>query len=88
MNDARAGIDWFAYHVVRISIGRDDLERMRRCRVPQGSAQILPPDSFAFLYRLAVCLLAFTGGGTFFFPFFCGFTLPVGSSISPFSLAR
>jgi hypothetical protein len=50
--------------------------------------KILPPDSFACVYRLAACLLARAGGGTFFLPFFGGFTLPVGSSISPFSLVR
>jgi len=42
----------------------------------------------ACVYRLAACLLALAGGPTFFLPFFGGFTLPVGSSISPLSLAR
>ena len=52
-----------------------------------GWARFLPSNS-ACVYRLAACLLALAGGGTFFLPFFGGLTLPVGSSISPFSLAR
>jgi hypothetical protein len=42
----------------------------------------------ACVYRLAACLLVLAGDPTFFLPFFGGFTLPVGSSISPLSLAR
>jgi hypothetical protein len=54
----------------------------------RGLGKILPPDTVACVYRLAACLLALAGGGTFFLPFFGGFTLPVGSSISLLSLAR